>query len=266
MINGTRMFKYCGLCILEAEINDEDNIYYLPLIVNDRQEPVSADSCAYGAYRMPLTEKDKMSFLTGKVTPSKKDVCEIVNIWNTHPVFTEHDWCGWQPDKNMLPAMHSLGKTLASTVGEKYSADGFINETAIALRRLVFIVTSNNVVTMKEVKGIISKKPCHWEIIQAIEFYSIPNMENVDKKVCNYAQWLREFGWDGIPKKIFRKEAEAFIRLAEKKSSDEGLLDAIYRIISRTASDKIVDCLKNNDYVSARKAAEEIPEGWEFFE
>lgn len=265
MINGTRMFKYCGLCILEAEINDGDNIYYLPLIVNDRQEPVSADSCAYGAYRMPLTEKDKMSFLTGKVTPSKKDVCEIVNIWNAHPVFTEHDWCGWQPDKNMLPAMHSLGKTLASTVGEKYSADGFINETAIALRRLAFIVTSNNIMTMKEVKGIISKKPCHWEIVRVVDFYSIPNMENVDKKVYNYTRQLRTFGWECLPKKIFRKEAEALIRLAQK-SSDEGLLDAIYRIISRTASDKIVDCLKNNDYVSAQKAAEEIPEGWEIFE
>jgi hypothetical protein len=265
MINGTRMFKYCGICILEAEINNEDNIYYLSLIINDRQEPVSADSCACGAYRMPLTEKDKMSFLTGKIIPSKKDIDKIVNIWNTHPVFTEYGWRGWQPDKNMLPAMHSLGKTLASTVGEKYSADGFINETAMALRRLVFIATSNNVVTMKEVKELISKEPCHWEIIQAIEFYSIPNMGNADKKVCNYARCLIEFGWDYLPKKIFRKEVEEFIKLAEK-TSDEGVLDAIYRIISRTASDKIVDCLKNNDYVSARKAAEEIPEGWEIFE
>lgn len=265
MINGTRMFMYYGLCIFEAEINNEDNIYYLSLIVNDRQEQVSADSCACGAYRMPLTEKDKMSFLTGKVIPSKKDICEIVNIWNTHPVFTEYDWRGWQPDKNMLPAMHSLGKNLASLVGEEYSADGFINETAMALRRLVFIVTSNNVVTMKEVKELISRKPCHWEIVQAIGFYSIPNMGNVDKKVYDYTRRLRSFGWDCLPKKIFRKEVEALIRLAEK-SSDDGLLDAIYRIISYTTSDKIVNYLKNNDYISARNAAEEIPEGWEFFE
>lgn len=261
-INGTRKIRKYGLCLIEAEVGTDDGIRYLSVIVNDRREQVSSETCSYGVYNLPITF-DKAE----EVREEMRDVVkEIVDAWNANPEFYEHMWIGWKPDKNLMTSIIEIHANLINIIGRGGQIPGcFIKKALSGLRATTVKALYLGAITPDEVRKMYASVPCHWEITDAIKLeqiiaeasarrylYSIVADLSEMEDICDLSSKLR-----GV---LYKEDALQIIDVCE---NGDGYEDRVTELLNLFDADEKVSVIsmyiEQGDYAKAKAVAEELP-------
>ena len=261
-INGIRKIRKYGLCLIEAEVGTDDGIRYLSVIVNDRNEQVSLETCSYGVYNLPITF-DKAEEVKEELGDIVK---EILDAWNANPVFYEHTWTGWKPDKNLMTSIIEIHAHLINIIGRGGQIPGgFIKKALSGLRATTVRALYLGAITPDEVRKMYASVPCHWEITDAIKLeqtideacarrclYSIVADLSEMEDICDLSSKLR-----GV---LYKEDALQIICVCE---NGDGYTDCVTKLLGLCdASEEvgiILFCIENGDYAKAKAAAEKLP-------
>lgn len=261
-INGIRKIRKYGLCLIEAEVGTDNGIRYLSVIVNDRNEQVSSETCLYGVYNLPITF-DKAE----EVREEMRDIVkQIVDAWNANPVFYEHTWVGWKPDKNLMTSIIEIHANLINIIGRGGQIPGgFIKKALSGLRATTLRALYLDVITPGKIRYMYASVPCHWEITDAIKLeqiiaeasarrylYSIVADLSEMEGICDLSSKLR-----GV---LYKEDALQIICVCE---NGDGYTDCVTKLLGLCdASEEvgiILFCIENGDYAKAKAAAEKLP-------
>lgn len=261
-INGIRKIRKYGLCLIEAEVGTDNGIRYLSVIVNDRNEQVSLETCSYGVYNLPITF-DKAE----EVKEEMKDIVkEILDVWNANPVFYEHTWIGWKPDKNLMTSIIEIHAHLINIIGRGGQIPGgFIKKALSGLRATTVRALYLGAITPGKIRYMYTSVPCHWEIIDAIKLeqiiaeasarrylYSIVADLSEMEGICDLSSKLR-----GV---LYKEDALQIICVCE---NGDGYTDCVTKLLGLCDASEEVGiisfCIENGDYAKAKAAAEKLP-------
>lgn len=261
-INGTRKIRRFGLCLIEAEVGTDDGIRYLSVIVNDRNEQVSLETCSYGVYNLPITF-DKAE----EVKEEMKDIVkEILDVWNANPVFYEHTWTGWKPDKNLMTSIIEIHAHLINIIGRGGQIPGgFIKKALSGLRATTVRALYLGAITPDEVRKMYASVPCHWEITDAIKLeqtideacarrclYSIVADLSEMEDICDLSSKLR-----GV---LYKEDALQIICVCENGDCYEGCVTELLNLCDADETVSVVSFyIEKGDYAKAKAAAEKLP-------
>lgn len=261
-VNGIRKIRKYGICLIEAEVGTDDGIRYLSIIVNDRNEQVSSETCSYGVYNLPITF-DKAE----EVKEEMKDIVkEILDVWNANPVFYEHTWTGWKPDKNLMTSIIEIHAHLINIIGRGGQIPGgFIKKALSGLRATTVKALYLGAITPDEVRKMYASVPCHWEITDAIKLeqtideactrqslYSIVEDLFETEDIYSLSSQLR-----GV---LYKEDALQIIEICE---NGDGYKDCVTELLNLCDADEKVSVIsmyiEQGDYAKAKAVAEELP-------
>ena len=242
-INGTRKIRRFGLCLIEAEVGTDDGIRYLSVVVNDRNEQVSLETCLYGVHNLPITF-DKAEEVREEMRGVAK---EVVDAWNANPVFYEHTWIGFQPDKNLMTSIIEIHAHLINIIGRTV--------------RALYL----GAITPDEVRKMYASVPCHWEITDAIKLEQI--IEEASARRCLYSIVADLSGMEDICDLssklrgvLYKEDALQIIAVCENGDCYE---DCVVELLNLCDADETVSVvsfyIEKGDYAKAKAAAEKLP-------
>lgn len=262
-INGIRKIRKYGLCLIEAEVGTDNGIRYLSVIVNDRNEQVSSETCSYGVYNLPITF-DKAE----EVREEMRDVVkEIVDAWNANPEFYEHMWMiGWKPDKNLMTSIIEIHANLINIIGRGGQIPGcFIKKALSGLRATTVKALYLGAITPDEVRKMYASVPCHWEIIDAIKLEQIIAEASARRYLYSIVADLSEMeGICDLSSKLsgvlYKEDALQIIAVCENGDCYEDCVTELLNLCDADEKVSVISAyIEQGDYAKAKAVAEELP-------
>lgn len=260
-INGTRKIRKYGLCLIEAEVGTDDGIRYLSVIVNDRHEQVSSETCSYGVYNLPITFDN-----AEEVREEMRGVVkEVIDDWNANPVFYEHTWIGWKPDKNLMTSVIEIHTHLINIIGHGEIPGGFIKKALSGLRAATVRALYLDAITPGKIIYMYASVPCHWEITDAIKLeqiiaeasarrylYSIVADLSEMEDICDLSSKLR-----GV---LYKEDALQIIAVCENGDDYEDCVTELLNLFDEGEKVSVISMyIEQGDYAKAKAVAEELP-------
>ena len=261
-INGIRKIRKYGLCLIEAEVGTDNGIRYLSVIVNDRHEQVSSETCSYGVYNLPITF-DKAEEVKEELGDIVK---EILDAWNANPVFYEHTWIGWKPDKNLMTSIIEIHAHLINIIGRGGQVPGgFIKKALSGLRATTVRALNFNAITPDEVRKMYASVPCHWEITDAIKLEQ--TIDEACTRQCLYSIvadlsetediYALSSTLGGV---LYKEDA---LQIIEVRENGDGYEDCVTELLNLFDEDEKVSVIsayiEQGDSAKAKAVAEELP-------